>query len=374
MKKYIWPLLVIFFLVGGLVAILIGEVVLPPDPRPESVEALSEKWTDSGHADSEAEAFVHWNEDDPAQIPPRCAKCHSAYGYLDYLGEDGSEAQTVDAAAEIGSVVSCYVCHNPSSHAKDAAFYPSGATIEDLGQSANCAECHQGTRSGLTVEDAIMELPEDEVNEDLGFINVHYRVGGAVRYGSEVTVGYEYPDKDYIGFYPHVEDYQVCTDCHDSHSLAVKVNECAACHPVVSGFDDLRDVRMDDTPDYDGDGDTSEGIHGELVTIHEMLYEAIQTYASDVVGEPILYGSQFPYWFIDTNGNGEADEGEINFGNQYGSWTPRLVKATYNYHLVVEDPGGFMHNARYLMQLMFDTMEDLSEVAAVDLSNLTRPE
>jgi len=373
MKKYVWPLLLIFFLLGGLVVILFGQITLPPEPRPETVEAISEKWGESGHSDSDAEAFVHWDEDEPPIIPERCAKCHSAYGYLDYLGEDGSDVNSVDSAHAVGSVVSCVVCHNDSAHVKEAALFPSGATIEDLGENANCAECHQGTRSGVAVEDAIMNLPEDEVNEELGFINVHYRVGAGTRYGSEVNVGYEYPDMSYEGFYPHVEDYQECTDCHDSHSLAITPSECAACHPAVSDLGDLRDIRMEATPDFDGDGDVTEGIYGELNTVHVMLYDAIQTYAADVIGESILYADQFPYWFIDTNGNGEADEGEVNFGNQYASWTPRLVKATYNYHYVVEDPGGFMHNARYIIQIMYDTMDDLSTAVSVDLAALTRP-
>ena len=374
MKKFVWPLLVVFFLLGGLAVILIGQVVLPPEPRPESVVALSEKWTDSGHADADAESFVHWDEDEPPVVPQNCAKCHSAYGYLDYLGEDGSEAQSVDQAHPVGSVVSCVVCHNNAAHDKETAFYPSGATIDIPGGSVNCAECHQGTRSGLAVESATMDLPEDEVNEELSFINVHYKIGGATRYGSEVTVGYEYPDMSYVGFYPHVEDYQLCTDCHDAHSLEITPSECAACHPVVSDLGDVRSVRMDDTPDYDGDGDTSEGIHGEITTIHKMLHDAIQAYASEVAGQSILYADQFPYWFIDTNGNGEADEGEVAFPNQYASWTPRLVKATYNYHLVFEDPGGFMHNAPYLIQLMVDTVDDLSNAVSVDTDNLTRPE
>ena len=374
MKKYVWPLLIIFFFLGGLAVILIGQVVLPPEPRPETVQAISAKWDESGHADAEAESFVHWDEDDPAEVPANCAKCHSAYGYLDYLGEDGSEPQVVDAAAEIGSVVSCFVCHNPSAHEKEIAYFPSGDTVDTLESSVNCAECHQGTRSGVAVADATVDLPDDEVNEDLGFINVHYKVAGAVRYGSEVQVGYEFPGKDYIGYYPHVEDYQQCVDCHDPHSLEITASECAACHPAVSDLGDLRSIRVEETPDFDGDGDTTEGIYGELITVHEMLYNSIQAYAADVIGEPILYAAQFPYWYIDPNGNGEADEGEINFGNQYQSWTPRLVRATYNYHLVVEDPGGFMHNARYLIQVMYDTMDNLSEAISVDLANLTRPE
>jgi hypothetical protein len=142
----------------------------------------------------------------------------------------------------------------------------------------------------------------------------------------------------------------------------------------VSDYGDFRDIRTEDTPDYDGDGDTTEGVYGELATMHEILYSAIQDYASEVVGQPILYGSQFPYWFADTNANGEADEGEINFGNQYASWTPRLIKATYNYHLVLEDPGGFMHNAPYLIQLIYDTLDNLSNVVNVEMTDLIRPE
>ena len=374
MKKLVWPLLIIFFLAGGLVAILIGEMILPPEPRPETVEAISEKWSDSGHADFESESFVHWDEDEPPLIPENCAKCHSAYGYIDFLGEDGSQAQVVDAPANIGSVVTCFVCHNPSTSEKDTAVFPSGVEIHDLGQTANCAECHQGRTSTISVENATNGLPEDEVNEELGFINVHYKIAAAVRYGSETQVGYEYPGKNYVGFYEHVDDYQQCTDCHDAHSLEITASECAACHSAVSDLGDLRKVRVDDTPDYDGDADVTEGVYFELETIHEMLYAAIQTYAGEVIGESILYANQFPYWFVDSNGNGEADEGEVAFPNQYASWTPRLVKATYNYHMVREDPGNFMHNAGYLIQIMYDTLDDLSQVISFNMDGLIRPE
>lgn len=374
MKKFVWPLLVIFFLVGGLVAILIGQVVLPPEPRPESVETISEKWTKAGHSDSESVSFTYWDQRDPPEIPANCAKCHSAYGYLDFLGEDGSEANSVDAPTPIGSVVSCVVCHNPSGHEKDTTLFPSGAEINGLGMTANCAECHQGRRSSQTVENAIIDLPQDEVNKDLSFINVHYRVGGATRFGSDVSAGYQYPDKSYDGFFPHVGNYEFCTDCHDPHSLAITPSECAACHPVVTNLDNLRDIREAGTPDFDGDSDITEGINGEITTLHELLYHTIQTYANEVVGQPILYDNHSPQWYIDTNGNGEADAGEINSDNPYESWTPRLVKATYNYHLVVESAGGFVHNPKYVIQLLYDTLDDLSAVVPVDIANFIRPD
>jgi hypothetical protein len=290
-----------------------------------------------------------------------------------FLGEDGSEVNTVNKDTPIGSVVSCVVCHNPSAHAKDAAIFPSGAEIDGLGMTANCAECHQGRRSKFDVENMILDLPQDEVNEDLGFINVHYRVGGATRFGSDASAGYEYPGKNYDGFYPHVPSYQTCTDCHDPHTLAVTPSDCAACHSVVTEIGNLRDIREEGTPDYDGDGDTTEGINYELTTIHDLLYQTIQAYAVEVIGIPIVYSNQSPQWLVDLNENGIADEDEINSDNAYPEWTPRLVKATYNYHLVVESAGGFIHNPRYVIQLLFDTIEDLSEVVPVDMSNMIRP-
>jgi hypothetical protein len=229
-------------------------------------------------------------------------------------------------------------------------------------------------RSGLDVDDATAGLPEDEVSDQLSFINVHYKIGGAVRYGADVLVGYEYPGQSYAGFFEHADDYQQCTDCHDPHSTQIEPQECAVCHSEVSQFTDVYDIRME-SPDYDGDGDTSEGISGEVYTTHDLLYTAIQQYASEVLDAPILYSSTtYPYWFMDTDGDGEGSEDELTYGNSFASWSPRLLKAAYNYHLVVKDPGGFMHNASYLIQIMHDSIADLATVITLDTSGLIRPE
>ncbi len=69
--------------------------------------------------------------------------------------------------------------------------------------------------------------------------------------------------------------------------------------------------------------------------MHDLLYTAIQQYASEVLDAPIIYSSaNYPYWFVDTNGDGEGAEDELNFGNSYRSWSPDCSGA-YNYHLVV---------------------------------------
>ena len=55
------------------------------DAAKVSVEEITTRWEGSGHADITSEAFTHWNEDDPAEIPATCAKCHSTSGFRDFV-------------------------------------------------------------------------------------------------------------------------------------------------------------------------------------------------------------------------------------------------------------------------------------------------
>jgi len=251
--------------------------------------------------------------------------------------------------------------------------FPGGAEVTDRGKESNCMRCHQGRESTSSVNETLAGLEPDAVSEDLSFINVHYAIGAATRNGSDVSVGYQYDGQDYAGRYPHVADFDTCIECHDPHSTAIDPAACEPCHANVVNYGDLFNIR-ESTVDYDGDGDTDEGIMQELNALHDHLYQAIQTYAGDVAGTAIVYADSFPYWFIDTNEDGRADSDEVNFGNQYASWTPRLVRATYNYHYVHEDPGAFTHNASYVLQLLYDAAADLGEQVQVDMAGLTRPE
>src|SRR4030042_4723487 len=71
----------------------------PTCPTPVVDEVpFEEAWAASGHSDETAEAFRHWDADDPQEVPANCARCHTPTGYMDYLGEDGSAVCVVDAA------------------------------------------------------------------------------------------------------------------------------------------------------------------------------------------------------------------------------------------------------------------------------------
>jgi hypothetical protein len=110
---------------------------------------------------------------------------------------------------------------------------------------------------------------------------------------------------------------------------------------VVSSEADLVTIRGEESlADYDGDGNVTEGIAEEIATLSEALYAAIQAYPTTVGGAAIGYESHAnPYFFIDTNANGVIDPEEANADNRYATWTPRLLKAAYNYQYTQKDPG-----------------------------------
>jgi hypothetical protein len=200
---------------------------------------------------------------------------------------------------------------------------------------------------------------------------VHYYIAAATWLGSEVEVGYQYPDRSYVRRFEHVPDMQTCAECHDPHSQTVDPDKCSPCHVNVAGFADLASIRTSE-PDYDGDGDASEGLQHEIGTMRRRLYEAMQAYASQEA-TALVYADESPFFFVDSNGNGEADENETTVGNGYRTWTPRLLRTAYNYHFSLQDPGNYSHNGHYVMQLLYDSLDDLGERISVDLEPAVRP-
>ncbi len=355
--------------IGVLVLVIIGGVGVwgyENFVAPESIEEISTKWAESGHADRESESFVHWVEDDPPEIPEACAKCHSMDGYVDFVGADGSPAGQVDSAVLGVSILSCRTCHNDPAHQMTEVTFPSDIVVEEGTAAANCMQCHQGRQSTPDVDETLAGLEPDAVSEDLGFINVHYAIAAATLLGGDAQVGYQYSDASYVGRFEHTEDYDTCIECHDPHTTFRDPDQCSPCHTNVVDEADLREIR-DSEVDYDGDGDVEEPILNEVTTFHEELYVAIQAYAEDVIGEPIVYEDSFPYFFHDPDG------GEVTFADQYSSWTPRLMRAAYNYHYVHEDSGAYTHNAEYVLQLLYDSIEDLAEVTSADTGAFVRP-
>lgn len=330
--------------------------------------ALIEQWLASPHGDYTSPSFTHWNED--GAVPPSCAACHSQTGFIDFLGADASTSGVVDHAAAINAPIGCAACHTSAAHALDSVDFPSGETVNGLGASAVCTVCHQGRQSGDDVVAATKSINEDTVSPDLEFLNVHYGIAAAVMHGNETRGGFQYPGKTYAGRFIHVPSANNCVACHDAHTTQVATDSCTSCH---RGIENTRDIRTRHQ-DFDGDGDNAGGIHAEIFGLHSQLYAAIQTYGAEITDAPIGYASNaYPYFFNDTNGDGQIGADEAIFPNRYQSWTPRLLKAAYNYQAVHKDPGGYVHNPTYMLQLLYDSLDDLSLMVDIEISALRRP-
>ena len=316
---------------------------------------------DAGHFAGSEEAFRHWDAE--GEVSASCARCHSATGLSTYLLTGGT------FAVEPSNGMLCVTCHDgenfPARYTADDVTFPSGLVVDSGSNTTNlCMQCHQGRESGASVAALIGDLPADEVSASLRFLNVHYFAAGATRFGTQAGGGFEYEGALYNGLFAHTARFQQCNDCHDIHSLQVKVDACGECHEGVTTMADLEEIRMPgSTVDYDGDGDVEEGIAAEVEGLHEELIAAMQAYTDATAGvDGIVYnGSAYPYFF-----NTE--------GARYATWTPRLLRAAYNYQYVAKDPGAFAHNARYIVQLLWDSITDLSMAPGVtiDTSALTR--
>ena len=353
----------------------------PAEPPPLQVPFL-EEWMSSGHADAAAEAFVHWNEDDPQVIPESCAKCHSSTGYQDFLGVDGTEAGVVNAPHAVGTVVDCVACHNDVTVTKTSVVMPSGLEITGLGGESRCMECHQGRQSKVSVDKAIADagVDADTVSDKLSFMNIHYFAAAATKYGTLAKGGYEYDGNSYDANFAHVEGYDTCNGCHNPHTLELKLEDCAACHAddemAIESADDLKNIRMQGSGvDYDGDEDTDEGIYFEIEGLQEALMANIQAYATEVAGTAIgYYPDAHPYWFIDANADGEITEDEAIGDGRFATWTPRLLQAAYNYQVSKKDPGNYAHGGKYTIQLLYDSIANLNEAVAeqIDMTAMRR--
>lgn len=336
-----------------------------------SVVEISNEWAKSAHADSTSLAFTDWDTTDPPSIPMTCALCHSYYGFIDYLGEDGSEPGKVDKEAKIGSVLFCNTCHNPSTPAYNTVVFPSGDKVTGLGMEATCMTCHHGRQSTVSVNKATAGKPEDTPIEKQNFINPHYFPAAATQAGATVQGAYQYDGQTYAGRFEHTKTMNTCIECHSPHSLEIDPKSCSPCHSNVVNEEDLRDIRQSKV-DYDGDGDVKEGIASELENRVALLYQALRDYAANVLGTPIAYTSESnPYFFVDTDNDGKVSEEEAT--TRYAKWSPRLLRAAYNYQFVQKDPGAFVHNPKYLLQVTFDSLKDLSAAVPVNMDGLVRP-
>ncbi|PHQ84863.1 MAG: cytochrome C [Thalassobium sp.] len=334
----------------------------PADISIDNDEAIA-NWFRSAHADAAAEAFRHWDEDE--EIAPACATCHSGEGFRAFHGLDGSEPGVVEGPIDVGGVVDCGTCHNAGLADITEVAFPSGLMHPVQGVEASCMTCHQGRTAGVTVRAAITDMDLDTANAELRFVNPHYATAAATWLGGYGGAGYQYDGRDYSGRFFHARPVSSCNSCHEPHTLEVAFEPCLTCHQGESP-QDIRIARQS----YDGSGDTSVGISSDIQANAALLLDSVKSYAADIAGVPMVYdGNSYPYFFTDANGDGVIDQSDGR-NVAYNGWTPRSLRAAYNWKLVTSDPGNYAHNPHYALELLYDSIEDLSGPLGIDMATL----
>jgi hypothetical protein len=320
-------------------------------------------WFRSSHANAASEAFRHW--DDDGEVRAACATCHSGEGFRDFHGLDGTEVGVVNGPINVGGVVDCGTCHNAGLAEITEITLPSGVIHPVTGVEASCLTCHQGRAAGVTVQQATANLALDEPNTTLRFINPHYATAAATWLGGYGRSGYQYDGLDYSGRFFHARPVASCNSCHEPHTLEVAFEPCLTCHEADSP-QDIRIARQS----YDGSGNTSVGIRSDIMSNSATLLAMIEDYTTKVVGAPVLYdGTRHPYFFADTNGDGGIDmvDGKPV---AYEAWTPRSLRTAFNWKLVTADPGNYAHNPQYALELLYDSIRDLSGPLGINMDDL----
>jgi hypothetical protein len=318
-------------------------------------------WARSGHSDAASVSFSYWNG--AGAIPPVCAVCHSGAGFRSLHGLDGSAPGLPEHPVALGGVVDCETCHNPGLAAVTEITMPSGIEHPVTSGEASCMTCHQGRAAGATITQAAEGKPEDTADPALGFVNPHYATAAATMLGGYGGMGYHYPGKEYSGRFLHARPVETCASCHDPHSLKVAEQTCLTCHASGSAAD-IRISRQS----FDGSGDTRKGIRQDITANAARLLGLVEDYAAKVAGVPLLYdGGRHPYFFADANGDGVADQADGR-PVPYASWTPRMLKAAYNWKFIDSDKGIHVHNPHYALELLYDSTEDLAGSLGVDFA------
>jgi hypothetical protein len=300
-------------------------------------------------------------------------KCHTKEGVPEFIINDTNVQKPPSDSLD------CITCHSQSdNYARSSSLpdlstvtFPNGSSFDLVDESNLCLICHQGRASTSDVNRVIGDKELDTMDRTLGFVSPHYSTAGATLFGTEAQGAFEYSGGSYLSQYSHVPGFDTCINCHDTHTLEIKADTCFTCH---AGVDSLREIRGPlSTADYDGDGNTMEGIAGEVTTLQAKLYDALRSYAIDVAGKAIIYEpGTYPYFFIDVDRDGIKDTSDTS---AYDAWTPRLLQAAYNYLYVSKaDPGSYAHNAKYVLQILYDSLASLGQRVTVDMAGMVRPE
>jgi hypothetical protein len=380
--------------------------------NPTTLMAINVQWASSGKGRVTAAPWEHYDFKirgtsgaNPANsVATDCVRCHTTTGLINYISSNFANISPWGKASDTSKeTLQCNGCHDKTydytsqrSVGAVQAFYNYSSkntkkllvnrTYSNIGKSNLCLLCHVGRESGDTLT-AVAALPISGVRfvnyTSQAFINSHYLTGGATLFG---VSAYPFPGMLYVANSAH-------TGVEASPNLPVDnvtQGPCVTCHMQKITPISINGVVVNKpshlfTPEL-VPGGVCLGCHGagfppatpaDVTTIKSGYGAALLALKVMLQENPfrkMYWGSDNPYFFNDTNGNGKLDPAEINRNNGTTKWhsvgSPvvdnkesgmRNLGAAFNYNLLAHDTGAFAHNPTYVKQIIFDSIDWLDD-------------
>ncbi len=285
-----------------------------------------DEWASSAHGDS---------RDLSGATRAACVKCHNGAYAASYLDNPGAFVNP--AAVTATEDITCAVCHDPHgndnrANLRNAAasdiVLPDGSVIPEAGAGRLCMACHNGRRTPTNIL--------DQINNGSAQFGPHHSNQGDMLAG---TGAYEGINPAFAwGSSTHLAIQDGCVNCHThahegtpaytGHTFLPTVEACRPCHGGVTSFEQVAAFG-----DWDGDG-AIEGVQLEIDGLIAMLRQAIIDASASPESRALLEG-----------------DFEANLG-QASVTTADQRKAGYNLRFVQYDHSRGVHNARYAVQLL----------------------
>ena len=307
------------------------------DPRTESdldsltmTEKISEEWLLTGHANTGYPLNYAGPRDG-------CQPCHSGNGFMQHLTDNPYTPQADEEAGEevkLPTTIDCATCHiGPGQEmlktGMTEGYVPFVDGAYDAGkESALCISCHNGRR------DTADMYEQWASGEGKPTAYPHYDAG-ALYSG---IGGMEYPDVEYRNTIGH--QIPGCVGCHMpftdegyvSHNFSMDIADieasCGSCHSNLSDF-------------YVGGN-----LQAQLDELLEELHEAA---VAAVDGAEAIGMSRLTFPFVDAEGE------TVDLDNV----STEAFVAAYNYYLVKTDKSGGIHNPKYAISLLEESLKKL---------------
>ncbi len=278
-----------------------------------------------------------------------CQICHTSEGFVEFV-KTGKVGEDVAYPSQPG----CFSCHDPHNTGDFSLRTKAPVTIAagvvfDKGTGNLCANCHQSRRAVATQVKA-------------GTLSSHF----GAHHGPEADLflgvnGAELPGKRYGSSVHTFEVKDSCVECHmalpvgsryssspaiGGHSFypigevheATKINAsaCVNCHEDVGLEGEFFNIKA--KADYDGNG-------------------KVESAQAEVEG--------LLHLIVNSNGTGVLQTSSPNAYKADGSWNSTkglefsegIIGAVWNYKFIEEDRSLGIHNTRYAVQLLMDTIE-----------------